>query len=100
MFLDELSLRAADVVALVGFVLIGSAAFWKIMGKLKHLDERDKIAAERARLADERAKLVDFEIQGLKAAAHQQAMSTVVLETKLDGIKEGVDMIYKKLDQR
>lgn len=93
MTLDQLSISARDVISLIAFVVVGAGAYWRVMGKLKHLEEgHDELAA--------RNHKADAEIVQLKVTTQQHAISSAVQSAKLDAMKEVLDRIDKKLDIR
>lgn len=93
MTLDQLSISARDVIALLTFVAVGAGAYWRVMGKLKHLENGHDDLITRNRNAD-------AEIAQLKVTTQQQAVAAAIQSTKLDAMKEVLDRIDKKLDSR
>jgi uncharacterized protein YbjQ (UPF0145 family) len=93
MFLEELNLRIADVVMLIGFVIAGVGAYWKVMAELKSLkDGHTKLTT--------RNEAADRETAVLRDTIHQHALTVVAVSTKLDGIKEMLDKVYNKLESK
>jgi hypothetical protein len=99
MFLDELNLRVTDVIMLIGFVIAGAGAYWKVMAELRSVKEGLAHLEKGHEKLSIRNETADKETAALRDTIHQQAVNAAAMSTKLDGIAAMLDKVYNKLDK-
>jgi len=93
MTLNDLNIRIDDLIMIGTFIVFAAGAYWRVMGKLSHLEARNVSADGKIRsLCDQHQKMSEQHNTLSKNAA--------VTESKLDGMIKVLDRIERKLDNQ